>query len=84
MDQEKKRQIAVTALVLGGFINFLKCIGIVPSIVVTITFVCIVIFAFIMITVGVKTRTNLFAKENAILRSAVVFWFVTYLFTLFI
>ncbi len=82
MNQDEKKSIAVTALIIGGFINFLGCIHIVPTIVVTITFVCILILALIIMVRGMtnkgQQKTNLFAKENALLRSAAVFWLVTY------
>ncbi len=82
MNQDEKKNIAVTALIIGGFINFLGCIHIVPTIVVTITFVCILILALIIMVRGMtnkgQQKTNLFAKENALLRSAAVFWLVTY------
>ncbi len=82
MNQEEKKNIAVTALIIGGFVNFLGCIHIVPSIVVNITFVCILLLALIIMIRGMtgkgQQKTNLFAKENALLRSASVFWLVTY------
>lgn len=80
MTQEKKKQAAVIALIAGGMINFLGCIHILPSVVITTAFVSVLIIACFMIITGGQTRTNLFGKENAVLRSAVIFWLVTYLF----
>ena len=72
MNQEKKKQIATTALIVGGFINFLGCIHILPSIIVTISFTCVLLLAFLLILTGGQKKTNLFAQENATLRSAVL------------
>ena len=82
MNQEKKKQIATTELIVGGFINFLGCIHILPSIIVTISFTCVLLLAFLLILTGGQKKTNLFAQENATLRSAVVFWFVTYMLSI--